>query len=335
MKQHSARWIRNRETDWSRSLPRAARRGEHELGIESVTVAGTTGLLFGYKPASNPPADPADWEAPLTLLLEQGFTSIDFSQMWHPMTTLDDDAIERLSTLLARLGIETAGITLISLDLWSQAGRASAITRVRRGIDQASMLGTRFVSVGFHDVPLAGQTPSTAPGYPEFNDQDVESCAAPLRELAEYAASRSVELSLEMHESSPIYSSTNVLRILNAVGASNLGANPDLGNLIRAGADIAEEPFETVARLAGRINYWHVKNGVRLEVGLSTYRAFPTEMSQGLLDYRQLLRTAIGSGFSGPLIVEHYGGDILNQARMGGEYLVATLERLAAEKLGS
>lgn len=296
-------------------------------------IAGSTGLLFGYPATRTSSTDPRDWKPALGLLHSFGFEAVDLSEMWTSPTALDDAATDDLGAVLDEIGMPAAGLSLISID-FSAGARAQTLDRAHRAIQQAARLRAPHVSLGLHGIPAKKIAPSDSPGYAALDDATADAIVSGLRELVVAAEGSDVNLTLEMHEHSVLHSSVGMLRVLDAVGSDRVTANPDLGNLLRATGELAEEPLETLERLAGRVGYWHVKNGVRLEVGPGAYRMFPVEMSQGTMNYRALLRTALASGHDAPLVVEHYGGDVLNQARAGAAYLRQVLAELAAERLG-
>lgn len=298
-----------------------------------MMIAGSTGLLSGYPPTRTSSLDPRDWRAPLELLHAFGFDAVDLSEMWTPITELDDFAVDDLAQIAADAGLRIAGLSLIGAE-FGGATRGATLDRVQRAIEHAARLGAPHVSVGLHGIPAKRVPPSKAPGYGTLTDRARTDLVSGLGEVATTAAASGVHVALELHEHSVLHSAASVLSVLDAVGSPWLLANPDLGNLLRATGPMVEEPLETIEALRGRIGYWHVKNGIRLEVGPETYRMYPSELSQGSMNYRMLLRTALAGGFDAPLVIEHYGGDVLQLARGGAEYLRTLLGELGDERLG-
>lgn len=291
------------------------------------SIVVSTGLLRGYWPCRAAPSDPADWLTPLSLLADLGATEIEFSQFWGPLDQPTDTQLFALRTTLDGLGLGVRGVSLVGVHA-ALASSSASYDRVSRTIAQVASLGGSVVSIGVHPMREVPLTPSQAHPYPEVTDEDVEAIAIPLRSLAGVAAAAEIALSLEMHEQTVLHSARQVLRILEATDAPNVGSNPDLGNLIRATGPIAESYEETISALAGSINYWHVKNGMRLEIGPDRYRAFPTSMPTGLIDYRAMLAVATDAGFSGPLVIEHNAGDVLHHARDTVTYLQSVMDDL-------
>ncbi len=59
-------------------------------------------------------------------------------------------------------------------------------------------------------------------------------------------------------------------------------------------------------------NYWHVKNYLRDEdPGTGQVMTFPVPMDFGLINYRAAIRQAVGLGFRGAFLCEHYGSDAI------------------------
>lgn len=293
----------------------------------SSSVVVSTGLLRGFWPHRSAPAEPADWAEPLSLLADLGDAEIEFSQFWGPLDHMTDAQMRALRGVLDDLGLSVSGVSLVGTNLHNDE-TGSTYDRVLRTIAQVALLGGSVVSLGPHPMRATPLTPSQAAPYPTVTDADVSAFAAPLRKLADFAATAQIALSLEMHEQTMLHSSRHVLRVLEATGAPNVGANPDLGNLIRATAPMAETYEETITALGGSINYWHVKNAMRVETGSGIYRAFPTPMPSGLIDYRAMLAVAFEAGFAGPLVIEHSAGDILHHARESVSYLRSLLADL-------
>jgi sugar phosphate isomerase/epimerase len=300
-----------------------------------ITIAATTGLLRRNAPLRLAPPEPAEWTSLLGLLANLGVDSVDFGQFWGPLHDFDDHQIAVLRQVLTDLGLGVSGISLVGFpfDYPPNDSRnyGDSYARVRRGIEQAALLDARVVSLGLHPMADA-PAPSDALGYPPMTNADIDRFASPLRELANFAETLGVALSFEMHESSILFCANHVLQLLDAIGAPNVGANPDLGNLIRHTGPLAETWDETIRALKDKINYWHIKNATRMEIGRDTYRTTPTGIPAGSVDYRAMLEIALRAGFTGPLVVEHSAGDRLWHAREGVTYLRSVLADLGVRR---
>jgi hypothetical protein len=78
------------------------------------------------------------------------------------------------------------------------------------------------------------------------------------------------------------------------------------------------------------VNYWHLKNYLRLRHAGGLVLSTPCELAAGEIDYRMALEIVLGAGYSGPLCLEHYGGDALSAMKRGREYLQSLQLELAA-----
>ncbi len=140
-----------------------------------------------------------------------------------------------------------------------------------------------------------------------------------------------MNVSLELHEATLLDRSERVLRLLDRTAASNLGVNLDIGNLVRVAGEPAEPWRETVDRLAPHVNYWHLKNYLRVEHLSGIALSAPCSIDMGEIDYRYALSVVLGHGYTGPLCLEHYGGDAFAAMQRGANYLVGLLSELGKE----
>src|SRR5674476_1271399 len=117
-----------------------------------------------------------------------------------------------------------------------------------------------------------------------------------LQELGRHAAEVGVLLSLELYEDTYLGSADSAVQLVQDIGLSNVGLNPDIGNLIRLHRPV-ESWQELVQKTLPYANYWHVKNYSRDEnAARGSYMAVPAPMESGLINYREAFRTAISVG---------------------------------------
>ncbi len=175
-----------------------------------------------------------------------------------------------------------------------------------RTIDAAAELGLQVFSTGLHQPFTDAQRRAlwfwTAPG--SVDPDDAETCALAvkrLRELGEHAASVGLPMSLEMYEDTYLGTADSAVRLIEEIGLSNVGLNPDIGNLIRLHRPI-EDWREMHEKTLPYANYWHVKNYTRDEaVDGSWYTSAPT--THGARPHqlpRQVVRVRSSSGSPGP-----------------------------------
>jgi sugar phosphate isomerase/epimerase len=235
--------------------------------------------------------------------------------------------VQRLGNAIAAAGLEVAGVSIVDVDLFQEARLEQSRAKVIRALEVSKTLGATFLSIGFHALPTEGEMPGQ---WSPSADDEPERIGSELAQLAEIAQRHHVQLSLETFERGILDRSANVLAIIAAAGNGLVGANPDLANLLRAPWPLVEEWDETFRRLAPHVNYWHVKNGMRISLpdGSALYQ--PTNMQNGNIDYRSAIQTAVRSGFRGPLAIEHYGGDAVAHAESGRVYLEEVIEDVCA-----
>ena len=65
-------------------------------------------------------------------------------------------------------------------------------------------------------------------------------------------------------------------------------------------------------KLLPHTNYWHVKNYLRDEdPATGQVMTFPVPMEFGIINYRAAITQAVGLGFRGAFLCEHYGSDAI------------------------
>jgi sugar phosphate isomerase/epimerase len=299
-------------------------------------VAGST-LAFaqsGMSQTEAAAAGPAFWEHELRRLAARGFAAVDFVDSWFPIWPLEPAQLGELRTAIAAAGLELAGVSFVRSSPIDPTDSERNLAQLARGIEAAAALGAPIVSIGFHR-PL---TPEQERGpfwmHPAPTDDRGEKtwqlAADRVRLLADRCVELGLALTLELHEGTLLADSDGALRVLELVDRDNVGINPDIGNLVRVPGPLAEDPLETIERCGRHINYWHVKNYVRLEhPATGTILSAPCALGEGAIDYSRAIGTAHASGYTGPYCVEHYGGDPLWAMEQGRRYLDRLLEDVA------
>lgn len=290
-----------------------------------TVVAGSTLPL-------RPGAGPAGWEPELQRLERGGFAAFDLVDAWLRVDRLTPRELAALRGVADGVGLTIAGVSVIRASVIDPRHGEANLERTLRALDAAAALGAGVVGVGFHR-PLQGrqlEAPFWMVPHPEddASDANVALAARRLGVVCDRAAALGLDVALELHESTLLDRSSRVLALLDAVGADNLGVNLDIGNLIRTPFPPAEPWRETAERLAPHVNYWHLKNYVRLEDASGSALTAPCPLGDGELDYRWAVATVLAAGYRGPLCIEHYGGDALWAMTRGREYLDALLAEL-------
>ena len=142
-----------------------------------------------------------------------------------------------------------------------------------RAVDAAVELGVPLLGVGFHPrlVPAQQAGPDvlggrrrrrpTAPTPP--GTWPPTGCGSCARTPAE----RGVQVSIELYEDTLVCTAADIDRIITAVGAPNLGVNPDLGNTFRSVTPQREHWLQTFRGALPHMDFWHVKNYTRASLG--------------------------------------------------------------------
>ncbi len=186
------------------------------------------------------------------------------------------------------------------------------------------------------DWPLGGQ--GSIGGARFATDEELELTASALAEIADVAAEHGIVVAVEIHQNCYADSSEPTLRILDGANRTNVGANPDLGNIIRSYATPVETSEEAITRLAPRTVYVHVKNPRRVylpDLNRAVY-VRETTLGEGSIDWRFALATLAAAGYDGWLTIE---GDMFTwdyewAMEQNIAYLQSVLERIGAGSEG-
>jgi len=256
-----------------------------------------------------------------------GFDDVDLTDTWLPFGDLDAAQTASLRDALEAAGLRAQSLSVIRRSVTDGVTGDENLAYSHRALDLAAELGVGVVSVGLHRplTPLQREQLWfwTVAGHrdPVDDPDDYQRAVTRFRELGEHAASVGVLLSLELYEHTYLGTSSSAVRLVENIGLSEVGLNPDIGNLIRLHEPI-EDWRELVAATMPYANYWHVKNYARDEnraTGLVS--AAPSYMESGLINYREAVEVAVRSGFQGVICTEHYGGDGLSMSAANREYL--------------
>jgi sugar phosphate isomerase/epimerase len=235
------------------------------------------------------------------------------------------------------------GLTITSLHVQRQSviepGKGEQnLAYAHRSIDACAEMGIGIFSTGLHQPFTPAQKLAlwfwTAPGPVDPDDPKVRATAVSrLRELGEHAAQVALPVALEMYEDTYLGTADSAVRLVEEIGCSNVGLNPDIANLIRLHRPI-EDWVEVHQKTLPYANYWHVKNYTRDEAADGTWAtSAPSTMEAGLINYRKVVRDGVACGFRGVFLMEHYGGDSLGVCATNQTYL-RTLLRSALERPG-
>lgn len=272
-------------------------------------------------------ADSSVWVDVFQEVKDAGFANADLTDSWVRPGDLSAARLQEFKAAADHVGIGIPVISAIRSSIIEEANWEANLAYSHRTIDAAAALGCEVVSVGLHQALTAEQQKQlwfwTVQGHvdPVGDKETWNKAVTRLRELGRHAAEVGVLLSLEMYEDTYLGTADSSVQLVQDIDLSNVGLNPDIGNLIRLHRPI-EDWREVVAKTLPYSNYWHVKNYIRDEnVARGQYVAMPAPMESGLISYREAFKVAISVGYQGIICTEHYGGDGLSVTASNQDYL--------------
>jgi sugar phosphate isomerase/epimerase len=261
----------------------------------------------------------------------KGFDAAELEDSWALVEQMDDAQLGRLDEQAEAAGI---GLTLKLhyRDLSTPRVAAANEAGVLRNVEAAAKLGALMVSFS---IPTAEPIrravaaelgrdwrPSSLDALPGAYEASAEA----IRRLGRRAADLGVTLSVEMHQGSIVDTGPSLVRLLEMVDLPNVGANPDLANLMQLDPPPEEDWRGCLARIAPWMNYWHVKNLRRYEVGGKPF-LLRRRLDEGFVDYRWCVAFLLERGWDGIAVIEGPGfGDHLTVVEGSRAYLVKLIE---------
>lgn len=275
-------------------------------------------------------AGPEHWSRIFSTLTSLDFTALEIADSHIRPAELSAERRVLLKDLAASAGVELTAVHVQRSSIIDPAQGESNLAYAHRTIDAAAELGCQVFSTGLHQPFTQAQRKAlwfwTAPGWEDPADPEVRALAVQrLRELGRHAAEVGLPMSLEMYEDTYLGTAESAVRLIEEIGLDNVGLNPDIGNLIRLHRPI--EDWRAMHELTlPHANYWHMKNYQRDEAADgSWFTSHPTTLQNGIIDYRAMVDYAVGLGFTGPFLMEQYGGDSLGVCAENRQYLTGLL----------
>lgn len=271
-------------------------------------------------------ADPSVWVDTFRDVADAGFASADITDSWIRPGDLSSSRLDDLAAAATEAGVTIPVISAIRRSVIDDADGDDNLAYSHRTLEAAAHLGMTVVSVGLHQALTPEQQQRlwfwTAQGHVDKEDAATWSKAvARLQELGRHADELGLLLSLEMYEDTYLGSGDSSARLVQDIDLSNVGINPDVGNLIRLHRPI-EDWWSVFEKVLPYTNYWHVKSYIRDEIPeKDVYVAMPAPMESGLINYREVFALAIENGFQGIICAESYGGDGLSVCAANQTYL--------------
>lgn len=272
-------------------------------------------------------APAAEWQRVFEEVADAGFANADLTDSWVRPGDLSPARLDELTAAARHAGIGLPAISAIRRSVIDEANWEDNLAYTHRTLDAAAQLGCEVVSIGLHQALTPAQREQlwfwTVQGHrdPVGDKETWQKAVTRIREVGRHAAELGLLVSLEMYEDTYLGTADSSVQLVQDIGLSNVGLNPDIGNLIRLHRPI-EDWREMVHKTLPYANYWHVKNYVRDENrAKDQYVAMPAPMESGLISYREAFHFAISVGFQGIICTEHYGGDGLSVTAANQDYL--------------
>jgi len=261
-------------------------------------------------------AEPEEWAKHLNLVARSGFSEVDPTDTWVRVGDLTPERLTEFQSVLKDAGLTIPAISTSRRSVVDPEHGKEYLEYSHRLLDVAATLGVPMVSFGFFQALKPAQQKALwfwlAEGWHDDESPEARSRAASLiRELAEHAQSNGQQITLEMYEDTYVGTADGAVQFLEEVGHEACGLNPDIGNFVRL-----HRPLEPVQDMLDKLlpyaNYWHVKNYLRDEdPETGQVMTFPVPMEFGLINYRAAITQAVGLGFRGAFLCEHYGSDAI------------------------
>jgi sugar phosphate isomerase/epimerase len=271
-------------------------------------------------------AEPEEWAKHLNLVARLGFTEVDPTDTWVRVADLSPERLADFQNVLNDAGLTIPAISTSRRSVMDPEHGKEYLEYSHRLLDIAAELGVPLVSFGFFQPFTPAQEKALwfwlEEGWHDDESPEARSRAASLiRELAEHAQSNGQQITLEMYEDTYVGTADGSIRFLEEVGHEACGLNPDIGNLVRLHRPL-EPVQEMLDKLLPHTNYWHVKNYLRDEdPGTGLVMTAPVPMDFGLINYRAAITQAIGLGFRGAFLCEHYGSDAITVIAKNRAYI--------------
>lgn len=303
------------------------------------SIVGSVLALCGQTAGAHRVSGPKGWRDELRQLKRSGFSRVDLLDSWLPFGSLTTSQIDDLASILVELDLTAPCLGTSRRSLLDPEHGAANLDYTLRIVEVAAQLGLHRVGVGFHPALMDVQKKTTA--FWEYRgpaddrtDQNWSLAAEQLGVVCDFAASLKIDVNIELYEDSLFSTSYDADRLASTVARENFGFNPDLGNIIRSATPLREPWLETFRACLPHMTYWHLKNYSRSSpTPEGPFAVAPTTLGEGAIDYRLAVREAISAGYTGPFIVEHYGGDALWIQEQGRRYLERLIRDVQEDEL--
>ena len=301
-----------------------------KLSAESWPIACK--MAFGPRTLAGQPiveAGPRAWRRQLDQVSRLGFTHIDPTDDWVPFWELDEAGRSAFLAEIAEAGLTMASISMGRRSVVDAEHGLEYLDVSHRVVDLAKAWGVPVVNVGFMQ-PFTQAQKDALWFWLEQGHQDdpanYDLAVERIRDLADHAAADGIRISLELYEDTFVGTPDGAVQFVTDVDRSNVGVNPDVGNLVRLHRPVptSQEMHTTLLPYA---NFWHMKNYLRaFDPATGAYFTHPAAMESGIIDYRTVIQQALALGYDGVFMMEHYGGDWLGTQARNARFVRSVLE---------
>ncbi len=240
-------------------------------------------------------------------------TEVSYTHVKHDQ--MSDDEVRELRDQLAEYGLSTAGFKPGGYNFTYAENRSERLDLAMRAVDVTSLLGSSILNMGMggraggmgplpEDWVIGGRV--SIGGSQLASDEEYELMASGLTQVADEAAKHGVCLALELQHQTYTDSADSMIRMLNMIDRPNVGANPDMGNLLWVYATPHDRMEDAIVKLAPRAKYVHMKSPARLFIPDLNRSVFVrnTLLAEGSVDWRYCLAALADAGYDGWLTFE-------------------------------
>lgn len=196
--------------------------------------------------------------------------------------------LEMLKRICESNGLPISAVhTGLALGASDRDEREDAVDLFRRYVEVCTVLSAKTII-----IDLAGMRENEDAG------KVVERSTSALKGCADVAAGAGIVLAIETDSETVINTAELDRRLIDAVGAPNVGANYNVGNICLSGHD----PLAAIDVLSGKIRNVHLKDVLGRKGRLSG-----CPIGEGTVDFDAVLNKLRQAGYDGPIIVEYEG----------------------------
>lgn len=282
-------------------------------------------------------ADASRWAADLEQVASVGFNAIDLTDSWLQIGDLEHSRLTEFHAVTQQLNLTVPALSITRRSVIDPVSGDDNLAYTQRTLEAAAEIGIGVLSLGLHR-PLNQEQKDAlwfwtaqGPCDPVDDTETWNLAVKRFREIGKQAADYGMLVSLELYEDTYLGTSSSSVRMIEDIGLSNVGLDPDLGNIVRLHRPV-EDWRDMLAAMMPYANYWQVKNYTRVEAAGGVISTHPAPLELGIINYRDAIRDAIAAGFDGVLCCEHYGGDGLGVSAMNMRYLRTLLPAASAPR---